>query len=170
MNTGTFKRDTGDKLYRRGMYTFWKQAVPPPQMELFDAPSREGCVVKRRTTITPLQALVLMNDETYLEMSRELATRLFNEIEGAWEDNLSSRIERGLRLTTGRKPNAKELANWISFTDRNLKRFGEEPENAKSFLSYGDKPLDTSLPEIELAALTFTMSTAFNLDETITRD
>ena len=89
MSTGTFKRDTGDKLYRRGMYTFWKQAVPPPQMELFDAPSREACVIKRGETITPLQALMLMNDETYLEMSRELATRLFKEVEGAWQDQLT---------------------------------------------------------------------------------
>jgi hypothetical protein len=163
-------RDEGDKLYRRGMYTFWKQAVPPPQMELFDAPSRENCTIKRRTTITPLQALMLMNDETYLELSRELATRLFKEVEGAWEDQLSKRIETGLRLTTGRKPSTEELGTWIQFSEENLKRFSESPENAKSFLSYGEKPRDESLPELELAALTYTMSAVFNLDETITRD
>ena len=169
-STGTYVRDEGDKLYRRGMYTFWKQAVPPPQMELFDAPSRENCTIKRRTTITPLQALMLMNDETYLELSRELATRLFKEVEGAWEDQLSKRIETGLRLTTGRKPSTEELGTWIQFSEENLKRFSESPENAKSFLSYGEKPRDESLPELELAALTYTMSAVFNLDETITRD
>ena len=169
-STGTYVRDKGEKLYRRGMYTFWKQAVPPPQMELFDAPSREACTIKRRTTITPLQALMLMNDETYLEISRELAARLFKEIEGDWNEQLIPRLERGLRLSTGRKPAAKELESWIQFANENLARFSSEPEDAKSFLAYGEKPVDASLPEAELAALAFTMSTVLNLDETITRD
>ncbi len=169
-NTGVFKRDTGDKLYRRGMYTFWKQASPPPQMELFDAPSREACVMKRRITTTPLQALVLMNDETWLEFSRELATRLFRELAGGWEEQLPARLERGLRLATGRQPTDEELQRWISFTNDNLELFAEKPEEAKGFLAYGEKPRDESIPETELAALTFSMSAVFNLDETVTRD
>jgi hypothetical protein len=170
MNTGIFRRDTGDKLYRRGMYTFWKQASPPPQMELFDAPSREACVMKRRITSTPLQALMLMNDETYLEMSRELATRLFSDLAGPWQDTLSARLTRGFLLTTGRTPRDSELEQWETFTNESLKRFGQTPEDATAFLSYGEKPKDPEIPEIELAALSFSMSALLNLDETLTRD
>ena len=169
-NTGVFRRDTGEKLYRRGMYTFWKQASPPPQMELFDAPSREACVMKRRKTNTPLQALMLMNDETYLEISRELATRLFNEVQGDWEEQLTARIERGLLLGTGRKPASGELDRWVAFTRDTHKRFADSPDDAADFLSYGEKPRDTNIPQVELAALAFSMSTVLNLDETITRD
>lgn len=170
MNTGIFKRDSGDDLYRRGMYTFWKQAAPPPQMELFDAPSREACVMKRRITTTPLQALLLMNDETYLEIARELATRVFGEVEGDWADALAPRLERGLRLTTGRIPTEDELERWVTFTHGTVAQFAEKPEDAKKFLTQGERPIDASLPEVELAALTFSMSAMLNLDETITRD
>ncbi len=170
-NFGYFTRDTGHKLYRRGIYTFWKQASPPPQMELMDAPSREACTTKRRITNTPLQALMLMNDETYLEMSRELATRLFNEIKGEWKEALKDRITLGLRLTTGRKPTESELESWTQFANENLEKFNNKKEGeAKDFLSYGEKPKDDSIPVTELAALTFSMSAALNLDETITRD
>lgn len=170
MNTGTFKRDSGEDLYRRGMYTFWKQASPPPQMELFDAPSREACVMKRRITTTPLQALVLMNDETWLEFSRELATRLFHEVNGTWDEQLSERLVRGLRLATGRKPSDEELQRWVQFTRDNLDMFAEKPGDAEGFLKYGEKPRDESIPVTELAALTYSMSAVFNLDETLTRD
>ncbi len=169
-NTGTFRRDTGENLYRRGLYTFWKQASPPPQMELFDAPSREACVMKRRKTNTPLQALMLMNDETYLEISRELATRLFSEVQGAWDEQLAARIERGLQLGTGRKPSEGELERWVAFTKETHTRFADSPDDAAAYLSYGEKPRDESIPQIELAALAFSMSTVLNLDETITRD
>jgi len=169
-NTGVFKRDTGDKLYRRGMYTFWKQASPPPQMELFDAPSREACQVKRPITNTPLQALMLMNDETYLEMSRALAARVMSEIEGEWQVQMADRIRRGLRLATGRVFSDEELAQWIVFTNENYEKFSQNPERTKSFLKYGEFQQNENLSEIELAALAFTMSAAYNLDETITRD
>ncbi len=170
INTGIFQRDSGDKLYRRGMYTFWKQASPPPQMELFDAPSREACVMKRRITSTPLQALMLMNDETYLEMSRELATRLFNDVAGSWQETLSARLTRGFLLTTGRSPIESELEHWESFSNESLERFNLTPEDAAAFLSYGEKTKDPKIPEVELAALSFSMSALLNLDETLTRD
>ena len=169
-NYGFFTRHTGDKLFRRGLYTFWKQSVPPPQMELFDAPSREACITKRALTNTPLQAFVLMNDETYLEFSRKLAERLFTDINGPWEEKLSDRIRRGFRLATGRNPEDTELESWISFTNENLTRFTAEPGDAEKFLSYGETARNTQLPTTQLAALSFTMSAVLNLDETITRD
>ncbi|MGA0112270.1 MAG: DUF1553 domain-containing protein, partial [Chthoniobacterales bacterium] len=169
-NYGFYTRHTGDKLFRRGLYTFWKQSVPPAQMEIFDAPSRETCVTKRALTNTPLQAFVLMNDETYLEFSRKLAERLFTDINGPWQEKLSDRLRRGFRLATGRNPDDTELESWISFTNENLERFSADAGNAEKFLSYGETPRDKSLPPTELAALSFTMSTILNLDETITRD
>jgi hypothetical protein len=169
-NIGIFTRDSGNKLYRRSLYTFWRQSVPPAQMVIFDAPSREACISKRETTNTPLQAFVLMNDETYLEFSRKLAERLFTDINGPWQEKLDERLRRGFRLATGRNPKDEELQTWISFTNENLERFNAKPENAEKFLSYGETPREKSLPPTELAALSFSMSTILNLDETITRD
>lgn len=169
-NYGFYTRHTGDKLFRRGLYTFWKQSVPPAQMEIFDAPSREICVTKRALTNTPLQAFVLMNDETYLEFSRKLAERLFTDVNGPWDEKLAERLRRGFRLATGRNPRDEELESWIAFTKKNLERFSAEPGNAEKFLAYGETPRNKELPSPQLAALSFSMSTILNLDETITRD
>ena len=113
---------------------------------------------------------MLMNDETYLEMSRELATRLFNDVAGSWQETLSARLTRGFLLTTGRSPIDSELAHWESFSNESLERFNLTPEDAAAFLSYGEKPKDPKIPEVELAALSFSMSALLNLDETLTRD
>ena len=78
-NVPRFQQDHGKKLYRRSMYTYWKRSVPPPNMQVFDAPSREVCVLKRPSTNTPLAALVLMNDPTFVEASRKLAERVLRE-------------------------------------------------------------------------------------------
>lgn len=169
-NYGFYTRNTGDKLFRRGLYTMWKQSVPPAQMEIFDAPSREFCSTRRAATNSPTQAFVLMNDETYLEFSRKLAERLFVDVNGPWKDKLSERVRRGFRLATGRNPKDEELESWISFSNENLQRFSADTGNAEKFLSYGETPREKSLPPTELAALSFTMSTILNLDETITRD
>jgi mono/diheme cytochrome c family protein len=169
-NYGFYTRHAGDKLFRRGLYTLWKQSVPPAQMEIFDAPSREFCSTRRAATNSPTQAFVLMNDETYLEFSRKLAERLFTDINGPWQEKLDERLRRGFRLATGRNPKDEELQSWISFSNENLQRFAADPENAEKFLSYGETPREKSLPPTELAALSFTMSTILNLDETITRD
>ena len=169
-NYGFYTRHTGDKLFRRGLYTLWKQSVPPAQMEIFDAPSREFCSTRRALTNSPTQAFVLMNDETYLEFSRKLAERLFTDINGPWQEKLDERLRRGFRLATGRNPKDEELQTWISFTNENLERFSTDPGNAEKFLSYGETPRNKDLPVPQLAALSFSMSTLLNLDETITRD
>ena len=169
-NYGFYTRHTGDKLFRRGLYTLWKQSVPPAQMEIFDAPSRESCTTRRALTNSPTQAFVLMNDETYLEFSRKLAERLFTDINGPWQEKLNERLRRGFRLATGRNPKEEELQSWISFSNENLERFKASAENTEKFLAYGETSREKSLPPTELAALSFTMSTILNLDETITRD
>ena len=169
-NYGFYTRNTGDQLFRRGLYTLWKQSVPPAQLEIFDAPTREFCSTRRALTNSPTQAFVLMNDETYLEFSRKLAERLFTDINGPWQEKLNERLRRGFRLATGRNPKEEELQSWISFSNENLERFKASAENTEKFLAYGETSREKSLPPTELAALSFTMSTILNLDETITRD
>lgn len=172
-STGTFIRDSGSQLYRRSMYTFWKQAAPPPQMATFDAPAREVCVVRRSRTNTPLQALVLQNDETYLEIARKLAERVMLEIPGDWQETLDKRITRAFRLLTGRQPGPDEVQVLAELTQKNLQAFAEErasDEWKNANLDYGESKSDTSLPILELASLSFSMSAILNLDETITQD
>jgi hypothetical protein len=169
-NTGTFVRDAGQDLYRRGMYTFWKQVAPPPQMEAFDAPSREVCVIKRTNTNTPMQALVLLNDETYLEASRAMASRVINELPGAWEATLNDRLVRSYRYLTGRQPSQKSLEVLKELTDESYETFSADSVKADGFLAYGASPLDENIDTVELATLAFTASAILNLDKTITRD
>ncbi|MCF7973742.1 MAG: PSD1 and planctomycete cytochrome C domain-containing protein [Phycisphaerae bacterium] len=172
-STGSFLRDSGPGLYRRGMYTFWKQAAPPPQMATFDAPPREVCMVRRSLTNTPLQALILQNDETYLEIARKVAERVMQEIPGQWEPALDDRVTRAFRLLTGRRPAAHEVQILRELAQTNLDAFsGEErlDEVGKTLLQYGDSAVDNRLPPVELASLAFTVSAILNLDETITQD
>jgi hypothetical protein len=154
------------------MYTFWKQAAPPPQMATFDAPSREVCMVRRSRTNAPLQALILQNDETYLEIARKLAERVMLERAGDWEPMLNERLTRAFRLLTGRRPAADELQILMNLAHTNLQAFSEEDrqELIKTLLQYGESSVDSSLPTAELASLTFTVSAILNLDETITQD
>src|SRR5438045_4521648 len=84
-----YVQDHGPDLYRRTMYTFWKRTSPPPTMLTFDAPDRETCTVRRARTNTPLQALVLMNDPTYVESSRKLAERMMQEGGASAEDRIA---------------------------------------------------------------------------------
>jgi hypothetical protein len=103
-NTSVFKRDAGPALYRRSLYTFWKRTAPPPGLAAFDAPSRETCTVRRARTNTPLQSLVLMNDEQYVEAARHLAQRML-----LCETEATDRLRLAFRLVAARQPNAEEL-------------------------------------------------------------
>jgi hypothetical protein len=169
-NTGRFVRDDGEDLYRRGMYTFWKQVAPPPQMEAFDAPSREVCVIRRNTTNTPMQALVLLNDETFLEASRAMAARVMDEIPGDWEATLVDRLVRSYRYLTGRHPSENSLDVLKKLTRESYEAFAADEAKAEGFLSYGESPRDEEVNTAELATLAYTASAILNLDKTITRD
>lgn len=164
-NTGRFKRDTGEALYRRSMYTFWKKTSPPAQMQIFNAPTREFCTVGRDTTNTPLQVLTLWNDEQFLEASRVLAQRTLAE-----SDDDAKRLELIYRRCTGDVPNAAELAVLQDVLAYYRERYNGAAEDAKSLLTQGDYPLPEKHDPAELASWMMVASTALSLDETIVRD
>jgi hypothetical protein len=155
----------GPDLYRRSMYTFWKRTVPPPQLAAFDAPDRESCTVKRSRTITPLQALVLMNDPTYVEASRKLAERVMREGGSTVDD----RITYAFRLPLARKPRPDESAVLKRIFTEQLAHFTEHPDAIKKLLSVGESPRDEKLDQTKLAAWTTVASVILNLDETVTK-
>jgi hypothetical protein len=160
-----FERSTGEDLWRRSVYSYWKRTVPPPSMTIFDAPTRESCVVRRQASTTPLQALALLNDEMYIEMSRKFAERMVKE-GGA---SPAGRLAWALRLATSRAATAPEVKILEQGMERRLAQFRADPASAEKLLSAGEAPRDKSIDTAELAAYTTAASVILNLDEVITR-
>ena len=160
-----YRRDSGEKLYRRSMYTYWKRSAPMPNMLIFDVPTREKCVVKRPRTNTPLQALVTLNDPQFVEAARKLAERLIKE----GGDSMEKRIQLAYRLTTARQPNSRELAIMVDTVQEQMDVFKADQERAKEFLSVGESPRDESIDLTEHAAWTIVSQLILNLDEALTR-
>lgn len=165
-NTNNFKRDSGEALYRRSMYTFWKRTSPPPQMTTFDAPSREVCTVRRPRTNTPLQALATMNDEQFVEASRQFARRML--VEGG--TTYPERLTHGFRLATGRKPSPAELEVLVALFQEHHTHYQGKPDEALKLLSIGESKRDESLNPSEYAAMTMVGNLLLNLDETLTKE
>ena len=147
------------------MYTFWKRTSPPPQLVTFDAPDRETCTVRRGRTNTPLQALILMNDPTYVEASRKLAERLMHDAKTTDE-----RINLAFRLATARPPHERELTVLRGVFERQLQRYRADAPAAVKLLMVGQSPRDERLPADELAAWSIVASVVLNLDETVTKN
>jgi hypothetical protein len=164
-STDFYVPDTGDNLYRRSLYTFWKRSVAPPQMMTFDAAGREACVVRMTRTSTPLQALTLLNDTTFVEAARGLAQRMMLD-GGATPEK---RIVFGLKLAAA-EPTPKTVAILSRGFDDYRAHFLAQPEAAKELLATGESRSDASLPPVELAAYTLVASTILNLDQTITKE
>jgi hypothetical protein len=156
--------DKGDGLYRRSMYTFWRRTCAPPGMTTFDAPDRETCVPRRARTNTPLQALILLNDPTYVEAARVLAERLMRA-----EATPDARVNRAFKLAVSRAASAEERRILTGLYEDSLKRFRADPAAARKFLAAGEAPRDASLNEAEMAAWSAVASMVLNLDETISR-
>lgn len=156
----------GEDLHRRSLYTYWKRSVPNPAMMLFDAPFRETCVMRRPRTNTPLQALNLLNDPTYVEASRTLAQRML--LEGG--ASTSSRLTHGFRLVTARHPRPAEMTILTASLQRTLLDFQADPAGAEALLHVGEAPTQPGLNAAELAAYTTVASTLLNLDETVTKE
>ena len=166
-NMLNYKADQGDGLYRRSIYTIWKRTAAPPSMLLFDAPNREICMPKRSRTNTPLQALALMNEVTYVEAARALAEKMLS-LKSA--KNSEDRLILGYRLVTGSSPNAGTLSILIDGLDKRRKRFVENPDAAKSLINQGSSTPPSDMDEVELAAYSSTANILLNLDRVIMKN
>ena len=155
---------TGKDLYRRGMYTFWKRTVPPASLSTFDAPDRERCVARRATTNTPLQALVLLNDPTYVEAARALAQQMI--LTGGTDPK--KRIQFAYQRATARTASPAELKILGDLAAK--EHAGLTKAAALKFLAVGEFKHDPKIDPIELAAWTTVASTILNLDEVITKE
>ena len=164
-SANAYRRDTGESLYRRTMYTFWKRTLPPPSLAIFDAPSREFCVVRRSRTNTPLQALVLMNDPTFVEAARFLAQRTLTEVEAGDRE----RAAFAFRVVTSRRPTEEELEVVLDLYREQHAAFSQDPDGARGLLGVGDGTHPDHLDRTELAAWAVVASVLLNLDESMTR-
>ncbi|HEV2948199.1 MAG TPA: DUF1553 domain-containing protein [Gemmataceae bacterium] len=163
---GPYVQDKGPNLYRRSLYIYRKRTVPHPEMATLDAPSREICQVKRARTNTPLQALELMNDVTYVEAARRLAQLMLSEGGPTAKD----RIEFAFRRAVARRPTSSELQVLERGLERYRNNFHADPESAKRFIRHGESPVDDRSDPVELAAYTATAEVILNLDETMTKE
>jgi len=164
-STSSYVQGTGDDLYRKSLYTFWKRTVPPPSMMTFDSASRDLCSVKRQETNTPLQALVLLNDPQMIEAARALAT---NTVE-KFPDNVEKQLGYVFQKATSRLPDAEEMVMLTEHYKDMRSKMDNGVFEAPEYMAIGEFKQDASLPEKELASLALVAHTIFNLDETITR-
>lgn len=159
----TFKADTGDKIYRRSVYTFWKRGMPPPQMTIFNAPSREECIARRERTNTPLQALMLLNETEYLKSSRHLSLQMLNQT----ELSDSERIDHLYECVTSYHPSAPQRESLLKLLGDLESTYKQSPDLSVELCD------GVTLPETvsseQLAAWTMLTSTIYNLDLTKTR-
>ena len=162
----TYSPSHGKDLYRRSMYSFWKRTSPPPALITFDAPDREKCAARRTVTNTPLQALVLLNDPTYVEASRALAEKMIRE----GGSDPARRVRYAFRLATGRDPQPKEVQVLRDIESAELAEYRRHKDAALKLVGVGESKFDANVDASELAAWTAVASTILNLDETITRE
>lgn len=159
-NTALYTQGSGEDLYRRSIYTFWKRTAPPPSLAVFDTPSRETCTVRRERTNTPLQALTLMNDPQYVEAARNLAERAMLEKKTSPKDYISSMYEYAFGL--------KPTKIVVDVLHRSYNQFAEtfdrDHDEARSLIEIGDSLADPGLDLVELASLTLVASQIMNLD------
>ncbi|MEZ5328819.1 MAG: DUF1553 domain-containing protein [Verrucomicrobiales bacterium] len=161
---GDYVQSKGDDLYRRSVYTWWKRTCPPPGLNTFDAPDREFCTVQRSRTNTPLQALVLLNDPTYVEAARVLASRIASD-----STNDTTGLALAFRSVTGRVPKPQEVTVLMAALQSELQRFRADPEAARQLIAVGDSSPPEGVDAVQLAAWSVVCSMLWNLDETITQ-
>jgi hypothetical protein len=160
-----YSPDKGDDLYRKSMYTYWKRAVNPPRQLIFDAGGREACNVAVKRTNTPLQALVLMNDVTFVEAARNLAEKVLKDK----SSNLpEKRIVQIFRLATGSDPSKAAQAVLLENLEWFQQHYAADPAQAENYLKAGDSPRDASIPAVDHAAWTAVAHLVLNLDQTLT--
>lgn len=164
-NTRQYLRGAGDELWRRSLYTYWKRACPPPSLMTLDAPTRESCTIRRASTNTPLQALVLWNDEQFVEAARALAARTLGE-------DLPDERARLTWLFTrcaARAPEESELERLARALVETRARYAAAPDDAAALIAVGESPVPSELDPVELAAWTLLANVVLGLDGVITR-
>ena len=164
-NTKKYERDSGEKLYRRSLYTFWKRAAPPASMDVFNAPSRETCTVRRERTSTPLQALVTLNDPQFVEAARNLAERTLKD--GGAQDE--QRLDFMATRLIARPLQTKERKIVTAGLKDLLAHYQAEPKQAEALLKVGESKADASLDKPTLAAYTMVANQLMNLDEVLNK-
>jgi hypothetical protein len=163
INSANYKQDTTDAVYRRSLYIVAKRTVPYPTLATFDASERSSCLSRRQKTNTPLQALVLLNDPTYVEVAKVLGEKM----------SRCATPEEGLRFAyrrlSGRTPSEKELALLKTLLQREIEKFRTQPEKTRGWLNTGLYKMDSTLDKSLLAANTVVASTILNSDAVITK-
>ncbi len=163
--TAAYAQEKGEGLWRRSLYTYWKRTILTPNMLVLDATAREFCTVRETRSNTPLQALTLMNDVTFVEAARFLAERMLTE--GGVTS--TERFTWAYRQVISRKPNESELQVLREYLTSKVDYFRGSPEEAAKLLSVGDKRNSEKLNATDLAAYTTAASLILNLNEAITR-
>ena len=160
-----YAHDTGENQYRRGLYTHWQRTFLHPSMMAFDAPSRQECTAERATSNTPMQALTLLNDPTYVEAARVFAARIIQE-GGA---SIADRINWAYQWTLSRMPQPKELEIMTNLYEKHHAEYSVNLDAAGALVATGESPLTEGVEPDELAAWTSVARVILNLHETITR-
>jgi hypothetical protein len=164
-NTRNYQRDTGENLYRRSMYTFWKRAAPPASMDILNAPSREVCAVRRERTNTPLQALVTLNDPQFVEAARFLAEKALKE--GGTKDD--DRIDFIAHRLLTRPFRAEEKPVVLETLAELLVHYQNHVDEARKLIAVGESKADATLDSATLAAWTMVVNEVMNLDEVLNK-
>jgi Protein of unknown function (DUF1553)/Protein of unknown function (DUF1549)/Planctomycete cytochrome C/Concanavalin A-like lectin/glucanases superfamily len=164
-DTTHYKQEHGDALYRRSLYTYWKRMAMPPDMDAFDAPTRDTACTRRQRTDTPLQALVTMDDPQWVEASRALAQRLIEQ--GGKQPEQRIKYLSDLVLSHDPSPQMESvLQQSLSQMEQH---YTADPAAARDLVAVGEKPRDPAIPPPELAAWTMVVSEVLNLDETLNK-
>lgn len=163
VNGGQYTEDTGENLFRRSLYTLWKRSVPHPTLHIFDSPERSESTIRRQETNTPLQALVLMNDPIYVEISKVMGARI------ARHPDPKKGIQEAFRKLTGRFPTDKELGVLLGLREQEMQSFSTNPEKMKGWLATGSYPVPDKPDPLPWAANSVVASAILNSDATITK-
>ncbi|OOG77114.1 DUF1553 domain-containing protein [Algoriphagus sp. A40] len=163
VNGGNYVQSTGKNLYRRSMYTIWKRSVHHPTLAIFDAPDHSVSVSKRQETNTPLQALALLNDPTFVEVSKVLGEQMLTYPE------ISEAIKTTFRKVTGRNPHPKELEILLDLRENEYRKFTADRNKLKGWLETGEYRIDPDLDPVQVAANAVTASAIINSDAALTK-
>jgi hypothetical protein len=157
-----FEPDTGDEIYRRSVYSFWKRGLPPPQMSIFDAPSRDACVARRERTNTPLQALLLMNESEFFAAAKHLAAALLERDDLPDEEKISRLYE----TVTSKVPDGEQATQLAGGLEMFRELYQEDAESAQAMFPQEEDPARRQ----EHAAWTMLVHSLFNLDSLKNRE